>query len=135
MTKIVEKVKKNQRSSTQTAHIDKKYQNMFSRIPLYWLPYMATQNVKLRKMIAYVAMILMIASAYFILTTSIIVDLLGSTSIPLLVYVIPGQLYYYHSSKFVEGKDWNRVAAKLFSILGYILIVVYASILIFYTTR
>ena len=35
-------------------------------------------------------------------STGLIVDLLGSTSIPLLIYVIPGMLYYLHSKRNIE---------------------------------
>lgn len=96
---------------------------------------MDSMRFETRKLVAAVFFSMnLIFAVVFLNSTGIIVDLLGSTSIPFLIYVLPGLLYYHHSSHYVEGRDFNRYPSLIFSIFGFLLIALYSSITIFFST-
>ncbi|CDW89280.1 UNKNOWN [Stylonychia lemnae] len=105
----------------------------------YWMAYMDMKK-KHRLILGFILFLVNAIILCVNVEVKAIVNLLGSTTIPLLIYVFPGYLYHeYHKqdSSLILMMSMNRFHYKfsqIFSILGGLLILVYSTSLIYNTS-
>jgi putative Ca2+/H+ antiporter (TMEM165/GDT1 family) len=59
---------------------------------------------------------------------NVFIKVIGSTTIPCLIFVLPGFFYYSYSKQFISEKDNHRIGALIFGIFGLIQIIAYTTI-------
>jgi amino acid permease len=80
-------------------------------------------NPKVRKALS---IILFVINAFLWSNTEMVdnfIDLIGATTIPLLIYTLPGYLYYKYSCKILVDKNdinYHKKPALIFAIFGIV---------------
>eukprot|EP00347_Sterkiella_histriomuscorum_P015196 403357950 len=122
-----------QKAFSQDYICDQSYTYLHTKSKLYWMAYMGMSNTPR----IYLSLGLFLFNTLIVcsgLNITLIVHLLGSTTIPLMIYVIPGYLFYEYqkqNGKYImssSGKvDRQGKLAIAFAMLGIVLISLYVT--------